>query len=200
MNMKNPSMRRTWIAVLIVTAAFSGCGGLQDTWEGPSAASFRPTSIAVLPPIIGALEGSRDLAHEVVTNALKKTKRYAVVIDPEIVNGILINSAETREVFAGYLSVLETSGISEAEAAKKLGQALKADALVIVRVNAWEYTRLEGDNLARVNMGIRLVDSRHGQIIWRGRHEKKESYIFFKPSLKDLGADLSEHMVKYIPK
>jgi hypothetical protein len=191
---------RKWIGLVLMSAALSGCGGLQDTWEGPGAASFRPTSVAVLPPIIGALEGSRDLAHEVVTDALKKSKRYALVVDPELINGILINSSATREIFAGYLSVLETSGISDPDAAMKLGQALKADALVIVRVNAWEYTRAEGDNLGRVNMGIRLVDSRHGQIVWKGKHEKKETYIFFKPNLKEIAADLSDYMVKYIPK
>jgi hypothetical protein len=185
----------------MIALLVAGCaGGLQETWEGPGAAGFRPTSIAVLPPIIGALEGSRDLAHEVVTNALKKSKRYAIVIDPEQVNGLLINSADVREVFAGYLSVLETSGISEKDAAMKLGKALKADALMIVRVNAWEYTRMEGDNLARVNMGLRLVDTRHGAIVWKGRHEKKESYVLFKPDLKDLATELADYMVKYIPK
>ncbi|MGH7233706.1 MAG: hypothetical protein ACREJU_20440 [Nitrospiraceae bacterium] len=189
-----------WVWVAFAAGLLAGCGGLQETWEGPGAASFRPTSIAVLPPIIGSLEGSRDLAHEVVTNALKKSKRYPVVVDPEQVNGILINSIETREVFAGYLSLLETAGISEKDAAMKLGQALKADAIMIVRVNAWEYTRLEGDNIARVSMGLRLVDTRHGAIIWRGRHEKKEGYIFFRPDLKDLASDLAEYMIKYIPK
>ncbi|HJU04047.1 MAG TPA: hypothetical protein VJ692_02770 [Nitrospiraceae bacterium] len=187
------------IWIIVIAGAITGCGGLQETWEGPGAASFHPRSIAVLPPIIGSLEGSRDLAHEVVTSALRRSQRYPYVVDPEQVNGILINSIETREVFAGYLSLLETAGISEQDAAIKLGDALKADALMIVRVNAWEYTRLEGDNVARVSMGMRLVDTRHGAIVWRGRHEKREGYIFFRPDLRDLAADLAEYMIKYIP-
>jgi hypothetical protein len=191
---------RVWTLLALTCALLTGCGGLQEAWEGPGAAGFRPTSVAVLPPVIGSLEGSRDLAHEVVTNALKKSKRYRVVIDAEQVNSLLINFSDVREVFAGYLSVLETSGMSEKEAAIKLGKALKTDAILIVRVNAWEYTRLEGDNLARVNMGFRLVDTKHGAIIWKGRHEKREPYVFFKPDLKDLAADLAEYMVKYMPK
>jgi hypothetical protein len=190
----------TWLWVLVIGGVLAGCGGLQETWEGPGAARFRPTSIAVLPPIIGSLEGSRDLAHEVVTNALRRSKRYPVVIEPEYVNGVLINSIETREVFAGYLSLLETASLSDKEAAIKLGRALEADALLIVRVNAWEYTRLEGDNVARVSMGFRLVDTRHGAIVWKGKHEKREEYIFFKPDLRDLASDLAEYMIKYIPK
>jgi hypothetical protein len=185
--------------IFVISACVAGCGGLQETWEGPGAAAFRPSSIAVLPPIIGTLEGSRDLAHEVVTNALKKSKRYTLVVDPEQVNGLLIASSDMREVFAGYLSVLETSGLSDKEAAIRLGRVFKVDALLIVRVNAWEYTRLEGDNVGRVQMSFRLVDPRHGQIIWRGKHEKKESYVFFRPNLKDLAADLAEYMIKYMP-
>ncbi|MER3422573.1 MAG: hypothetical protein C4293_04405 [Nitrospiraceae bacterium] len=193
-------MKHRALGILILLgAALSGCGGLQETWEGPGAAEFHPSSIAVLPPIIGALEGSRELAHEVVTNALKKSRRHTQVIDPEQVNGLLINSSETREVFAGHLAMIETTGFSDKEAAIKLGQAMKVDALLVVRVNSWEYTRSEGDNVAKVAFSLRLIDTKHGAIIWRGRHEKTESYMFFKPNLKDLAADLSEYMIKYIP-
>ena len=76
---------------------------------------------------------------------------------------------------------------------------MKVDALLVVRVNSWEYTRSEGDNVAKVAFSLRLIDTEHGAIIWRGRHEKTESYMFFKPNLKDLAADLSEYMIKYIP-
>ena len=199
--MRKISMKRvTWLWIMVIGGVLAGCGGLQETWEGPGAARFHPKSIAVLPPIIGSLEGSRDLAHEVVTHALKRSKRYPVVIEPEYVNGVLINSIERREVFAGYLSRLETAGLSDKEAATKLGRAFGADALLIVRVNAWEYTRLDGDNVARVSMGFRLVDTRHGAIVWKGKHEKREGYIFFKPDLRDLATDLAEYMIKYIPR
>ncbi len=192
--------RAMWGWIVLVTGILTGCGGLHETWEGPGAAAFHPTSIAVLPPIIGALEGSRDLAHEIVTNALKKSNRYPQVIEAEQVNGILINSIETREVFAGYLSLLETAGLSDKEAAAKLGLALRAEALFIVRVNAWEYSRAEGENVARVSMGFRLVDTKHGAIVWKGKLEKREGYIFLKPDIKDLASELSDEMIKLIPK
>ena len=49
-----------WAAVWLLAGLVTGCGGLQETWEGPGASGFRPASIVVLPPIIGALEGSRE--------------------------------------------------------------------------------------------------------------------------------------------
>lgn len=192
---------RSWIGIafVLLTAVLAGCGGLQETWEGPGASVFRPASIAVLPPIIGALEGSREIAHEVVTATLKKAKRYSEVMDPEQVNDFLINSNDARETFAKLLSTLESTGLSEQEAAVKLGKALKVDSLLVVRVNSWEYRRSEGENAARVGLSMRLIDTKHGAIVWKGRHEKTKTYMFFKPSLKDMATDLSEYMVKYIP-
>lgn len=197
----NARLWRSWIGIgtVLLMMVLVGCGGLQETWEGPGASAFRPGSIAVLPPIIGALEGSREIAHEVVTATLKKAKRYSEVMDPEQVNDFLINSNDARETFAKLLSTLESTGLSEQEAAVKLGKALKVDSLLVVRVNSWEYRRSEGENAARVGLSMRLIDTKHGAIVWKGRHEKSKTYMFFKSSLKDMAMDLSEYMVKYIP-
>jgi len=123
------------IGIVLLTAVLTGCGGLQEAWEGPGASAFRPSSIAVLPPIIGALEGSREIAHEVVTAALKKSNRFAIVLEQEQINDFLINSNETRETFAKLLSTLESTGLSEQEAAVRLGKAFKVESLLVVRVN-----------------------------------------------------------------
>ena len=188
-----------WGAALLLAGSLAGCGGLQETWEGPGASGFRPASIVVLPPIIGALEGSRETAHEVVSASLKKSKRYVEVMDPEQVNDFLINSNDARETFAKLLSSLETTGLSEQESAAKLGKALKTDSFLVVRVNSWEFRRNEGENLAKVGLSFRLIDTKHGAIVWKGRHEKTKTYMFFKPNLRDMASDLSDYMVKHIP-
>jgi len=50
-----------------------------------------------------------------------------------------------------------------------------------------------------VGLRLQLVKSKQGSIIWNARHDNTTSDRFFKPSLKDLAADLSEKMIKYIP-
>ena len=191
--------RSSFVWMALGGALLAGCGGLQDMWEGPGAESFRPSSIAVLPPIEGSFEGSREPTQEVVTNALKKSTRYTQVLGPDEVNGPLAASNETREALTSYLAGLETSGVSDKGAAAKLAQALKADALMVVKVNSWEYTRSEGDKVAKVGFSLRLIDPKQGSIIWKAKHTNTTSYMFFKPSLKDLAADLSEDMIKHIP-
>jgi hypothetical protein len=192
----------TQFRCVLLFAAFVlvGCGGLQETWEGPQSDTFRPKSVAVLPPMVGAFEGARDGAHTAVTTALKQARRYEQVIPVQQVNGLFQGSKELNDALVAFYSQLETVGTSDKATALKLGQALKADALVVVKVNSWEYARVEGDSLAKVAMGLRLIDTKSGMIVWKGRHETTKSYMMFKPKLQDLAADLSAYMVKYSPK
>ncbi|MBI4401983.1 MAG: hypothetical protein HY581_10165 [Nitrospirae bacterium] len=185
--------------VLLTALLVGGCGGLQEMWTGPGGESFHPQSIAVLPPIVGAYEGARESAFEVVARGLKESGRFQRVVGPEEVNSVVHASKETNDAVTGFLTKLETVGTPDRETAAKLGQALQAEALLVVKVNAWEYARLEGDKLAKVAFGLRLIDAGKGTIIWKARHEKTESYMMFKPNLKDLGSDLSAYMVKYMP-
>lgn len=186
-----------WIP--LVSMVLGGCGGLRDTWEGPGAESFHPSSIAVLPPIEGSFEGSREPAYEVMTKALRNSGRYAVSLEREQVTAVLANSNEFREAVTRYVSTFETSGISDKELAGKLGQALKVEALLFVKVNGWEYMKSEGDKIARVALELRLIDAQKGTMVWKARHEERKNYTFFKPSLKDMAGDLAGYMVRYMP-
>ena len=168
-------------------------------WEGPGAESFRPKSIAVLPPIIGDYEAAREPAQELMMTSLKKTNRYVRVMSPDEVNTTFQTSKEALSALVAFYSQLETTGQSDKEAAIKLGQLLRADALLVVKVNAWEYTRSEGDNLAKVGFSLRLVEVNHGSIVWKARHQYTKGYIFFKPNLKELAQNLSDYMIKHVP-
>ncbi len=193
-------MKQLILCALIAGAFLSGCGGLQDTWEGPGAETFHPKSIAVLPPMVGQYENAREPAQELLTASLKEQEPpYERVIDPDQVNTTIQNSEETADALVSYYSTLETLGQSNKEEAIMLGQALNSEALLVVKVNSWEYTRVEGDNVARAAFGLRLIDANEGTIVWKARHLEEESYIFFKPSLSDVAEDLAEEMIESMP-
>ena len=168
-------------------------------WEGPGAESFRPRSIAVLPPIIGDYEAAREPAQDMMITSLKKTNRYQRVLSRDEVTAIFQTSKEALSALVAYYTQLETTGQSEKEAAIKLGQLLQAEALLLVKVNAWEYTRSEGDNLAKVGFSLRLIEVKHGSVIWKARHQYAKGYMFFKPNLGTLAQDLSDYMIKQVP-
>jgi PBP1b-binding outer membrane lipoprotein LpoB len=183
----------------ILLLALAGCGGLQEMWEGPSAESFKPKTIAVLPPMVGAYEGAREASQAVLISVLGKSGRYQMIAGLDSVNGAFSNK-EASDLLAAYYSKLETTGQSDKDMAVKIGQLVQADAILVPKVNNWEYGRAEGDSFGKVGLGLRLIDAGTGGIVWKGRHEKVKTYMVFKPALKDLAEDLSEYMVKYLPK
>jgi TolB-like protein len=69
----------------------------------------------------------------------------------------------------------------------------------VVRVNSWEYVRKEGDNVGRVGLSLRLIDAATGTTVWKSRHERSDSYMFIKPSLKDIAKELAGEMINYMP-
>jgi hypothetical protein len=192
---------RHWPDPLVCCLALllTACGGLQEVWEGPGAKQFRPQAIAVLPPMASQYDSAREDIQDVLSGALTKTARIERVVTPESVTDIFQASKEAFDSLVFYFSRLEMTGQSDKEAAIKLGKALNVDSFLVVRVNSWEYVRKEGDNVGRVGLSLRLVDATTGTTVWKARHERSSSYMFYRPNLKDVANDLAREMIAYMP-
>jgi len=188
-----------FVAVLGLVLVLGGCGGLQEVWEGPGARVFRPQSIAVLPPMSSQYDSAREDIQEVLAVALNRQGRIERVVTPENVTDIFQASKEAFDSLVFYFSRLEMTGQSDKDSAIKLGRSLNVDSFLVVRVNSWEYMRKEGDNVGRVGLSLRLIDAATGTTVWKARHERSSSYMFVKPSLKQIAKDLADEMIKYMP-
>jgi PBP1b-binding outer membrane lipoprotein LpoB len=186
--------------IVLLAMMLSGCGGLHEMTEGPGAKSFHPKSIAILPPVTGQYESAREDTLAVLASALGKGKRFDSVVSPEQMTDVFQNQKEAFDALVVFNAKLDNTGQPDKATAATIGKALNADALLVVRVNSWEYLRKEGDNLAKIGFGLRLVDPATGSVVWKARHERTKSYMFFKPSLKDIAADLAEEMIGYLPR
>ena len=184
-------------AALILFIA--GCGGLQEVWEGPGARVFHPQAIAVLPPMASQYDSAREDIQDVLSSSLNKVASIERVVSPESVTDVFQSSKEAFDSLVFYFSRLEMTGQSDKESAIKLGKALNVDSFIVVRVNSWEYIRKEGDNVGRVGLSLRLIDATTGTTVWKARHEKSSSYMFYRPNLKDLAKDLSAEMIASMP-
>lgn len=195
-------LSRTYAQTLVLVGLvllLNGCGGLQEVWEGPGARVFRPQSIAVLPPMASQYDSAREDIQEVLAVALTRQGRIERVVSPENVTDIFQASKEAFDSLVFYFSRLEMTGQSDRDSATKLGKSLNVDSFLVVRVNSWEYVRKEGDNVGRVGLSLRLIDATTGTTIWKARHERSNSYMFIKPSLKQIAKDLADEMIKYMP-
>jgi len=177
----------------------AGCGGLQEVWEGPGARVFHPQAIAVLPPMASQYDSAREDIQEVISSALNRIAHIERVVAPEQVTDVFQGSKEAFDALVFYFSRFEMTGQSDKESAVKLGKALNVDSFLVVRVNSWEYVRKEGDNVGRVGLSLRLIDATNGTTVWKARHERSSSYMFYKPNLKDVAKDLVDEMIKQMP-
>lgn len=190
--------RLSLLAVLF-SLTLTGCGGLHEVWEGPAAKVFRPQAIAVLPPMASQYDSAREDIQEVIASALNRIAHVERVVAPEQVTDVFQGSKEAFDALVFYFSRLEMTGQSDKDSAVKLGKALNVDSFLVVRVNSWEYVRKEGDNVGRVGLSLRLIDATNGTTVWKARHERSSSYMFFKPNLKDIAKDLADEMIKHMP-
>lgn len=186
-------------AVLTGALLLAGCGGLQEVWEGPGAKIFHPQAIAVLPPMSSQYDSAREDIQEVLAIALRRMGHIERVMPPESVTDIFQGSKEAFDSLVFYFSRLEMTGQSDKESAITLGKALNVDSFLVVRVNSWEYIRKEGDNVGRVGLSLRLIDATTGTTVWKARHERSSSYMFFRPNLKDIAKELALEMTSYMP-
>lgn len=191
-------LRRS-IALGLLPLLIAGCGGLQEVWEGPGARMFRPQAIAVLPPMASQYDSAREDIQEVLSGSLNKVANIERVISPENVTDIFQASKEAFDALVFYFSRLEMTGQSDKDSAQKLGKALNVDSFLVVRVNSWEYMRKEGDNVGRVGLSLRLVDATTGTTVWKARHERSSSYMFYRPNLKDIAKELAAEMIRAMP-
>jgi hypothetical protein len=190
---------RRAIGLCLLPLLIASCGGIQEVWEGPGAGVFRPQAIAVLPPMASQYDSAREDIQEVLAGALNKAGAIERVVSPENVTDIFQASKEAFDALIFYFSRLEMTGQSDRDSAVKLGKALNVDSFLVVRVNAWEYMRKEGDSVGRVGLSLRLVDATTGTTVWKARHERSSSYMFYRPYLKDVAKELAAEMIKAMP-
>lgn len=186
------------IAAVAILSFVTACGGLQEMWEGPAARGFYPKTAAIL-PISGVYDSAREDVEDVVAKVLTRSRKVERVVPPEQVTDTFQATKEAFDALVTYFTRMETTGQSDKQSAVKIGQALNADSLLVVKVNAWEYTREEGDNIARVGLSMRLIDAINGAIVWKARHQLQESYLFFRPDMRELATKLASEMIKYMP-
>lgn len=186
------------VSIFILMGLF-GCAGLNYSQISPDAGDFHPKTIAILPATVGGYEAARDVVDTVVSDNLAKSGWYDKVADTAAIKTQITNSAELAKDIEGYMHKLNTIGISDPSLSSKIRNALQADALVLTYVTSWGYGRMEGNKIARIGLGIRLVDASKGTIIWKANHELIKDYWFVKPDLNKVANELMGIFLKEMP-
>ena len=69
----------------------------------------------------------------------------------------------------------------------------------MVNVDYWNYSKESDNKVAKVGIGIKMVDAGSGKILWKAGHHEAEEYVLFKPKLPDVAKNLVKKMIKEMP-
>jgi len=187
------------LAFVLIIGFLTGCSSINYSQLSPDSKSFHPKTIAVLPATIGEHESARDLIDTAVSMKLVKTKWFANVVDAGSVKTQITQSTEISDELGKYIQQLNVLGVSDPALAGKLREGLNADALFLTYVTSWGYGRSDGNKVARVGLGVKLVDASKGTIVWKANHELVEEYTLFKPKLNNMTEELLTLLFKEMP-
>ena len=195
------SIRLTGATILLalVLAVLAGCEGLRYVQTLPEAKDFHPARVAVLPVEIGINKDAEDVADRIVTESVIRSKFFREVRTVSDVRKDMEANETLKKAVQDYVTKLMTVHFSDPDLSAKIGETVSVDAFVITEVDFWEYTTLAGDSVARIGMGMTMVEAATGKIMWRGGHQVVETYKYFKPELVDVGKRVVRKLMDEMP-
>lgn len=195
-------MFRRIIGCVLASAlmALGGCGGdLKYTKTTPEAKNFHPKAIGVLPVEVGINTEAKGVIDKVIADDLTKRRWLEKVVASSAIQDELSKDEELGKAVAAYVSKLMTVSFSDPDLASKMGSSFRVDALLISNLDFWEYTTHGEDKVARVGLGMTLVEANTGVVIWSARHEIQEKYRWWRPELVKVAKKIVDQMADRMP-
>jgi exo-beta-1,3-glucanase (GH17 family) len=188
------------ICILIIfVLSVIACSSLRFSQLAPEAKDFHPQRIVIFPADAVNYEEAKGVVEKVVAGVLAEKKWFTNVIDAENLNRRILVNEELREVIKEYLSKLNTLDFSDPDLSRKIGELAKADAFLLVSVDAWNYAIEKDKKVAKVSLTMKLYEASSGKRIWKAGHDITESYILIKPHLSEVARNVTRDMVKEMP-
>ena len=190
--------RIKWIVVVFVFS-LTACGGLRFSQLDPAAKDYHPHKIAVFPIEVGTYEEARGPVEQIVPGVLIDKKWFSDVVDTGNLNRQLQANEELRKTMNDYLSKLQTLNFSDSTLSQKIGELVKVDSFLLVSVETWNYLVEKDKKIARVSMGMKLIDATTGKTMWKAGHHISESYMLLQPALSKVAKNVASDMISYMP-
>jgi len=189
----------TRFIVMLFVFSTIACGGLRFSQADPAAKDYHPRRIAVFPVEVGTYEEARGAVEQIVPGVLIERKWFTDVTDTASLTRQLQANEELRKAMTDYLSKLNTLNFSDSGLSQKIGELAKIDAFLLVSVDTWNYTVEKDKKVAKVSVGMKLIDAATGKIMWKAGHHIAESYMLLKPELSKVARNLANDMIDYMP-
>jgi hypothetical protein len=176
------------------------CGGLRYSQVDPAAKDFHPQRIAIFPVVdVGTYEEAKNDVEQITAGVLIEKKWFSNVTDAASLNRQIQANNELRKAMTDYLAKLRSLDFSDPDLSRKIGELAKVDAFLLLSVDSWNYTIENKDKVAKVSIGMKLIEASSGKRMWKAGQHKSDSYILIKPTLPDVARSVIRDMVDYMP-
>ena len=193
-----PGLCFFYLAMLLIPV-LGGCGGIRFSQVAPEAKDFHPRSVALLSLDVGGYEDARGVVDGIIAGELAGKNWFHTVVSAQKFQNLLQGSEDLRKAAADYLAKLKMVNFSDPELSREIGKMAGIDVFVVVSVDYWYYTK-EGDkNIAKVGLGIRMINADTGALIWKAGHYLVVDYVFMKPDLSSVARDVVKQMIRFMP-
>ena len=185
--------------MMVAVLSLVACGGLRFSQMDPAAKDYHPKRIAVFPADVGTYEDARMHLEQIVPGVLTERKWFSDVTDTASLTRQIQANEELRKAMTDYLSKFQTLNYSDPALSQKIGNLVKADAFLLVAVDYWNYAVEKDKKLAKVSIGLKLIDAQTGKIMWKAGHNLSESYMLMKPELSKVARNVINDMIDRMP-
>jgi hypothetical protein len=185
---------------IVLILLLGGCGGIRFSQSAPEAESFHPQSLALLALDVVGSEESREVLDRIIAGELAAEKRFKSFLSYQQIQRLLQENEHLRKTTDAYLAKLNAVNFSDSDLSKKIGELAGVDAFLLINVDYWYYTKEADKNVAKVGLGMRLVNAATGAVIWKAGHDLAEKYVFMKPELSDVARNVVRQMLRVMPR
>ena len=194
-------MKRTCILsiVVLLVVTFFGCGGLRYSQVIPEAKDYHPKRVGVFPVDVGIYEEAGGIIDKVIAGVLVDKGWFTKVIAADTISKQIQANKEVRKVYLDYISKLKEVSFSDPELSRKIGEKMEVDAFLVANLEYWNYTKVDDDKVAKVDIGIKMIDAASGKILWKAGHQEVETYMLIKPKLPDVAKGLVKKIIREMP-
>ena len=194
-------MKRTCVSFIVVllVATFFGCSGPRYSQVSPEAKDYHPKRIGVFPVDVGTYVEAKGVIDKTIAGVLVDKGWFSNVITGDTISNQIQADKEFKNVYLEYMSKLKEVNFSDPELSRKIGEKMGIDAFLLANLEYWNYTKVDDDKVAKVDLRIKMVDAASGKILWRAGHQEVETYMLIKPKLPDVAKALVNKMIKEMP-
>jgi hypothetical protein len=183
----------------LLTFVLCGCGGIRFSQTAPEAGDFHPRSIALLSLDGGGYGESLVTLDRIITGELTDKGWFSNILSFQNIQGRIKEDEAFRKAVSAYLAKLKAVNFSDSELSRKIGDLAKVDAFLLVDVDYWYYTKEADKNLAKVGLGMKMINAGTGSLIWKAGHHLAPDYVFLKPELSAVAGDVVKQMLREMP-